>query len=136
MPSVKVTGKLDGLSPPGKSPGKTHGKLGRLGARTYKTHLVSCGHQLTDQLGPSNLKLMTTPKMGSPCHLLLDRLHQFRVGMTQKQCTMAHPVVNILIAVHIPLFRAVGPVDVWGKGSQMTPIMGKSTGKDLTSPFV
>ena len=50
--------------------------------------------------------------MGAARHLALHRFHYSGVVMPQQERAMSHPVVNILIAIHVPLVRAVSTIYV------------------------
>src|SRR5262249_14977718 len=51
-----------------------------------------------------------------------------RVAVTEEERAVPHPVVDVLVAVDVPLAAAAGALDVDGKRQMMADIVGHAAG--------
>src|SRR5579884_274402 len=72
---------------------------------------------------------MAGTRMCGPAHLRPHRLHDGWMAMAQQQRPVAGPVVDQVVAVHVPLMSALGPIDVDRKRLQVTEVMCDPAGK-------
>ena len=70
-----------------------------------EAHALGAGDQAVDQLGPSHLQLVRGAPVRAELHLALDRLHHRRMAVAQQQRAVAAEVVDVLVAVDVPLAR-------------------------------
>ena len=66
--------------------------------------------QLHDRFRPGDLGFVAGAVMGAALDLPLHRFDHLRVAMAQQQCPVAAEVVDVAIAVDVPLPRPLGPV--------------------------
>src|SRR5712692_5798736 len=69
--------------------------------------------------------------MRPPADLLPDRVDHLRVTVTEEQRAVPHPVVDVLVAVDVPLAAAAGALDVDGKRQVMADVVGHAAGDGL-----
>ena len=79
---------------------------------------------------------MTRSRVRTPAHLLLHSLDNRRMAMPQQNRSMPGPVVDKLVAIHIPLVCACGSIHIHRKRFQMTQVMRHAVGKQLLAPLV
>ena len=84
-------------------------QMRRLGARHREAHHLGRRDELADQLGPADFELVAGAEMRAARGLLLDGLDDGRVAVAQEQRAVAHPVVDVLVAVDVPLVGALAP---------------------------
>jgi hypothetical protein len=64
-------------------------------------------------------------------HLVDYRLADVGWIMAQQQSAVPHPVVDVAMAVHIPLVSTFGTLDINGEGLHASIIVGYPVGKNL-----
>ena len=95
--------------------------------RTLSAH----GHQAVDQLGPPHLELVGGAPVRAARHLPLDGLDHGGVAVAQQQRAVAAEVVDVLVAVDVPLAgaRRAGGIDRIGQ--QRAAVVGEAGGQHL-----
>src|SRR5262249_22800047 len=86
-------------------PGGAQGQEGGLSARASELDRLRTRHQVHDQARPVDFESGTPARVRTTCRLLTYGLDHSRVGMAQEHGTVPHPVIDIAIAIHIPLVR-------------------------------
>ena len=112
MPAVEVALEAHDPVLAGMRPGEAECHVGRLGAGRGEAHALRTRHQLAHDLRPADLALVIGARMGAVRQRLPNRVEHLRPAVTQQQGAVAAGVVDILVAVLVPLARALGPGDV------------------------
>ena len=68
-------------------------------------------------------------------HLFTDGSDDRRMRVAQQQGTVPHHVVDILIAVHVPLEGALAVGDIQGEGRRKPIVVGHAR-RELTQRFL
>ena len=135
VPAVEVVLELDDLILPGEGTGEAEGHQGGLGAGAVEAHFFDVGHEGLDGVGPADFLLGVSTKMGALGHLFGDGLYDVGVGVTQKQCAVSHDVVDVFVAVDVPLEGSLAMGDVKGEGGSVAVVVGDSRW-ELTEGFL
>ena len=72
----------------------------------------------------------------APLHLPPHRRDDRRVAVAQQQRPVAGPVVDQLVAVHVPLAGALGAVEVDGERLQVAQVVGDAVGEEAARLLV
>ena len=91
-----------------------------------RTH-SALGIRLRDLLGPGHLELVAGAVVGALVDLLGHGRGHGGIVVAQNQRAVAHPVVDQLVAVDVPLARAVGAFDVDRKGREVAAVVRDAT---------
>ena len=78
--------------------------------------------------GPGDFELVASAIVGAFVDLLGDRGGDLWMVVPQQQRAVAHPVVDELVAVDVPLAAAVGPLDVDREWDEIATVVGDATG--------
>ena len=97
---------------------------------------LGAGDQPVDQLGPAHLQLVRRAPMRAEPHLPLDRLHDRGMAMTEQQRAVATEVVDILVAVDVPLARPGSAGRVDRVRQQGAAVVRQPRGDHLAGPCV
>src|SRR6202040_2304504 len=95
------------------------------------TYLITRGAQSAYPLGPAPLPLVARTVVRAEIHLALHRLDHGRMGMAQQHGAVAAEIIDIFVAVDVPLARALGAGDVDGIGVEIARIVRNAAGKAL-----
>ena len=131
VPAVEVLLELEYLWPAGEGARQPHGHHGGLGAGAMEAHLLHGGHEALDPLGPTDLHLVGEAVVRALLHLFLHDPHDVRVGMAQEQGAMTGPIVDVLVAVDIPLAGAGGVGNEKGEGVHAAGVVGDAVGEEV-----
>ena len=126
LPAVEMALELQDRVALGVTPGNPHREQGRFGARCGEADALRRRHQLDDLFGPFDFAEMAGREVGSARDLVAHRLIDVRVVVAQDQGAVADGVVDQLVAVDIPLVRAVGVGDVRWERLDVPAIVGDS----------
>jgi hypothetical protein len=74
--------------------------------------------------------------MGAPGNLQTHRLYDLPGVVSEQQCTMTGPVVDILSALKVPLLHTLSPLDVNGIGLQKAAVMGYAVWEEFECPII
>ena len=85
---------------------KPHRELRRFRARRREPHALDRGHHVADQPRPLDFELVRRGEMHALPELLLDRLQHFGMLVPEEQRPVAAVVIDVLVAVDVPLARA------------------------------
>src|SRR6266446_3451198 len=107
-----------------------------LGARHREAHHLARRDELLDELSPPDLELVRGAEVRPARHLPLDRLDDGRIAVPEEQGAMAHPVVDVLVAVHVPLAHAGRAVDVDGERREMADVVRDPAGDHFARAIV
>ncbi len=131
MPAVEVSRKPNDQVVARKGARIAYGEHRRFGATHREAHPFRAGNQTHNLFGPGNLKLMAGPVVGALVDLFGNRGGHLRVTVTQQQGTMAHPVVEQLVAVDVPLPSPFGSLDIDRKRHKVPTIVRNTPGDRL-----
>ena len=106
------------------------------GAGSRKAHALGTGDQPVDELRPPHLQLVRGAPVRAELHLALDRLHHGGMAVTQQQRAMAAEVVDVLVAVDVPLAGAGGPRGIDRIRQQRAAVVRQAGGDHLPRPLV
>src|SRR5262249_55762318 len=104
---------------------------GGLGAGDGEAQQLGARDQPRDQLGPAHLELVAGAEVSAASDLLLHRAHDCRMAVAQEERAVAHPVVDVLVAVDVPLAGAGRALDVGRERSQMADVVGDTAGNRM-----
>src|SRR5437773_10863551 len=76
---------------------------------------------------------MRSPVVHTARDLLPHCFHHSRMAVAQDQSAMASEVINVAVAVDVPLAGAFGAVDINRVGPQEADIVGDAAGKEAAS---
>ena len=112
--AVVLALELHDLVATGVGPGDAHRVHRRLGARHGHPHLVDPAGQLLDQLHRDDLVLRRQREADALAHPLVDVVVDALVAVAQDHRPIAHPQVDVLVAIDVPDHAALAPIDVDG----------------------
>jgi hypothetical protein len=124
--------ELQDLRLAGIGAGQADGVHVRLASRRDKAHLLAARHGIDDGLGQFDAFCIVGEKRHALGQLLQNRLHHFRMAMTQKHGPGADQVVYVFAAVLVPDAASLAPRDHDG-GVEIAETRG---GKDLAARFI
>src|SRR4029453_699586 len=119
-----VAGELQELRAAGVGARHAHRQVRGLGAGHREARQLAGGDQLVDQLGPPHLERVAGAQVGAARHLLLHGAHGRGVAVAREERAVAHPVVDVLVAVDVPLAAAGRAIDVDRMRGQVTDVVG------------
>src|SRR5438067_8797069 len=93
-------------------PRQTHGHVSGLGTRRGEAHALSARHQPADPLAPLHFLLVTGAVVSAAKRLLAYGVRHLPRLVPEEQGSVAHPVVDVAVAVDVPLVGAISPRDV------------------------
>src|SRR5882672_431449 len=79
--------------------------------RVAHSHLLHAGNQLADQPRHRDFEWIRNPEAGSILRRLLNSFSNSRMRMPKNGRTPGADVINILVPIHVPDPRALGPID-------------------------
>jgi hypothetical protein len=124
---MEVARKLHDLRATGERPGEAQSQVRCLRPRHGEAGQLSAGDELVDQLRPPDLQLVAGAEVSAPGHLGLHCRHHRGVTVTEEERAVPHPVVHVLVAVHVPLPRSAGPIDVHREGHEVPDVVGDAS---------
>ena len=116
VPAMEMALKLDDFTFASVGACGAQCQKGGFSARAGEFDRLRARHQVHDQTGPVDFESRTPAGVRTACHLLTYGLDDSRVRMPQQHGTVPHPVIDVAIAIHIPLVRAHTAVHVEWKG--------------------
>ena len=112
VPAVEVGLEAHDLALPGRRAGEAHREERRFGPRGREAHAFGGGDQFLYQTRPFDLQLVPCGKVHALAQLRLDCRHDVGMLMAQQQCAVSAVVVDVLVAIDVPLARTHGAIDV------------------------
>src|SRR5436309_3060890 len=112
VPAVEVARELDDVALAREGAGEPHGHVGGLGARRGEANALGARHEAADPLAPLDFLFVTGAVMRAAQRLLAHGVGHLSRVVAEEQGAVAHPVVDVAIAVDVPLVGALGPGDV------------------------
>src|SRR5438445_566903 len=98
-------------------------ELRGLGPGAGEAHAPGRRHEPLHELGPAHLELVRGAPVRAERRLALHRLDERRMRMAEEQRAVAAEVVDVLVAVDVPLARAGSARDVDRIGGSRTRIV-------------
>ena len=95
-----------------------------LGARHGEAHHLGRGDQLCTSSAQRTSSSWLAPRWVPARHLLLDGLDHGGMAVAEEQGAVPHPVVDVLVAVHVPLVGALGALHVDRERGQVPAVVG------------
>ena len=132
---MKMSDKPHDLRATGSRPRQTQGQLRRLGAGIGEPHPLCTGHQALDPLRPLQLELGTRPVVEALHELVLYGLQDVRMVVAEQEPTVPACVVDVLVAIHVPLAGTGCARDVDPVGLDVAGVVGDATGKQAAGAF-
>src|SRR5262249_46539285 len=102
----------------------------RLGAGHREAHHFRGRDELRDQLSPADLELVASAQMRAARRLLLNGAHDGRMTVTEEERAVPHPIVDVFVAVHVPLERALRAIHVDREWPEMPAVVRDAAGND------
>ena len=131
MPAVEVALETHDLVLAGVGAGEAERHVRRLGAGGGEAHALRARHHFAHDLRPAHLALVVGAGMRAVRQRLLDRRQHFRSAVAEQQGAVAAGVIDVLVAVPVPLARALGPHDVDSVGLHVARIVNDARGQDV-----
>ena len=131
VPAVEVARELHDLRAPRVGAGQAQGEVRGLGARHGEARQLPARNEAVDQLGPADLQLVAAAHVGDARHLLLHGLDHRGMAVADEERPVAHPVVDILVAVDVPLVAAQRPRHVRAEREQVADVVGDAARNGL-----
>ena len=131
MPAVEVTLEAHDLVLAGVRTGEAERHVRRLGAGGGEAHPLRTRHHFAHDLRPAHFALMVGAGVCAVRQRLLDGGEDLRSAVAEQQGAVAAGVVDVLVAVPVPLARALGPRDVDAVGPHMARIVDDAGGQDV-----
>ena len=129
VPAVEVVLQLNDLVLAGIGAGQTHRHQRRFRAGTVEAHLLDGGHQRLDGLRPSQFLVGGSAQVGAALYLTRNGFGDGGMRMAQQQRPVARDVVDVFIAVHVPLARPFAVGHKQRKGRGVARIVGHAAGE-------
>ena len=123
MPTVEMVLQFDDLVAPGVGARQTHRHQCRFGAAAVEAHPFHGRHQVHYRPGPAQFLIGTRSEVGAPPDLLRHGIRDGGMRVSQQQCTVAGHVVDVLVAVHVPLSWPLSVGDIERKGFGVTIVV-------------
>ena len=135
VPAVEVSDQSHDLGSTGDRPRQPQRQLRRFGPRVGEPHAFRAGYQALDPLRPFYLELGASPVVEAFHDLILYRLQNLRMIVAEEQGSMTAGIVDVFVAVHVPLAgtRCVGDVDA--VGLDVAGVVGDAAGKQGAGAF-
>ncbi len=136
VPAVEVAGELDDVTLARERAGQPHGHVGGLGARSGEAHALGARHEPAHPLAPLDFLLVTRAVVGAAQRLLAHGLRHLSRIVPQEQRAMAHPVVDIAVAVDVPLVGAVGAGDIERERLHAAVVVSHRVGEEAPGALI
>ena len=107
-----------------------------LGARVREAHPLAARHQRLDLLGPLDLERVVVAEVGAERRRLDDGLDDRGVGVAEEEGAVPEVVVDVPVAVDVPLVGALGPRDVGGERQRVPHVVAEGAPDRLLGPRV
>src|SRR4029077_5065708 len=105
-------------------------------ARAGKAHPLRTGDQPVDELGPAHLQFVTGTPVRAELRLLANGLEHGRMAVTQQQGAMAAEVIDVFIAVDVPLARSRRACGIDRVRQQRAAVVRQSGRNDLARSLI
>jgi hypothetical protein len=136
VPAVEVSGELHDVLLAREGPGQAHCHVGGLGARCRKAHALGARHEPVDPLAPLDLLRMAGAIVRAMQRLLAHGLHDRARIVPEEERAVAHPVVDVAVAVHVPLVGALRPIHIERERLHAAVVVGHRVGKEPPGALV
>ncbi len=97
---------------------------------------LSARHEVHDVTCPLHLQTCIAAGVGATADLGLNRFHHRRMGVTEQHRPVPHPIVDIAVAIHVPLVGAEATVDIERKRLKGPRHMGYAAGQQVFGRLV
>src|SRR5262245_23514841 len=99
-----------------------------LGPRHREARQLGAGDETVDELGPADLVLVRGAEVRAEPDLDTDGLDHGRMAVAEEEGAVAHPVIDVLVAVDVPLVAPSRALDVDRKRQLMPDVVGDAAG--------
>ena len=130
MPAVEVVLQFDDLVAPGVGAGQPHRHQRGLGAAAVEPDTLDGRHKVHDRPGPAQLLVGAGAQVSAAPDLLGNGVGDGGMRMSQDQRAVAGNVVDVLVAVHVPLARPLPVGDVQREGLRVAVVVGNAARED------
>src|SRR5262245_40983247 len=96
-----------------------------------KAHALGATDQAFDLLCPAHLQFVAGAPVRAERELALDRGHHSRMAVTEQQCAVAAEIIDVLVAIDVPLAAAGGPRGIDRVGQEGAAVVGEARRDDL-----
>src|SRR5262245_51548796 len=107
-----------------------------LGTRARKAYPLRTGDQPIDELSPPYLQFVRGTPVGAKRRLFTHGFQHLRMAVAEQQRAVAAEVVDVFVAVDIPLARSGGAGRIDGVWQQRTAVVRQSGRNDLARTAV
>ena len=134
VPAVEVADEADHLGSAGERARQPQRQVRGLGAGAGEAHHLGARHQAIDQLRPPHLQLVRGAPVRAERHLPLNGLDDGGMPVAQQQRAMAAEIVDVLVAVDVPLARARRAGGIDRIGQQRAAVVRQAGRQHLAAP--
>src|SRR6266581_3408192 len=118
MPTVESAAEFEDLGAARVRAHNADSQLGRLSPRCHETNRLRRRDEFTNELRPDDGELGFASGVQAAFSLSPERLDHRRVGVAQQHRPVPQPVVDVAMAVYVPLMRPTFRSTKSGKGSR------------------
>ena len=129
VPPVEVVLQLDDLVAPGVGARQPHRHERGFGAAAVEPHALHRRHQVHYRPGPAQLLIGARAQVGAPPDLFGNGVGDGGVRVAQQERAVTGHVVDVLVAVHVPLSGPLPVGDVQREGFGVAVVVGDSSGE-------
>ena len=133
VPAVEMVREPQDVGLAGVSSRQTKGKHRRFRAGRREPHALRRGHKPLHQSRPLDLLTVAGAEVRPLLQRIGYRLNHLRPPMAEQQGAVAHDVVNVLVAVDVPLAAAVGVSYDNGERHHVAGVVGHPIGEETHS---
>ena len=126
VPAVEVAGEADHFRLAGEGARQPQGEVRGFRAGTREAHALSARDQPIDELRPPHLQLVRGAPVGAERRLLANGFEHGRVAMAQEEGAVPAEVIDVLVAVDVPLARSGSARGIDRIGQQGAAVVGEA----------
>ena len=126
VPAMEVAAEPDQLRPASVCAREAQRHQGRLGAGRGEPHPFGRRDHLRNQFSPAHLEVVTGAEVRTPVQRRAQGRHHCRMVVAQYQRTVAAEVIDVFVAIHVPLQRAQRALHIDRIWIEMPAIMGQA----------
>ncbi len=131
VPAVEVVLELHDALAAGVGAGEAQRHHRGLGARRREAHALGARHHLQHLLAPLDLRVVRGAEVRAAVERRADRVHHLRAVVAEQQRAVAADVVDVLVAVDVPLARPARAVDVDRPRGEGAGVVRDAGGEDV-----
>ena len=135
-PAVEVAREAHDLRASGVGPRDPAREPGRLASRVDEAHPLRARHEALDGLRPLHLERMVIAEVHAGGGGLPHRLEDRGMGVAEEDRAVADEVVDVAVAVRVPLVGAFGPFDVERERGGVADVVAEAARDARAGPVV